>query len=89
MLVVIVKVPALPLAPVSRYTACHNNKQFFHITMSLLCCPVKVPHMFEGGLAPVGLAATTVSPEVPQAPSLLSPARGGCAVTKLSKSKRI
>jgi len=45
--------------------------------------------MLDGGLAPVGLLATTVSPDVPQAPSVVAPAKGGWAVTKLSKSNLI
>jgi len=37
----------------------------------LLCCPVKVPQILEGGLAPVGLVATSASPVVAHTPSMV------------------
>ena len=50
---------------------------------SLLCCPVSVPQMLLGGLYPVGLTATAVSPVVEQVPVGL----GGFVRTRLSKSR--
>jgi hypothetical protein len=35
-----------------------------------LCCPVRVPQILLGGLAPVGLAATAVSPAVLHTPEI-------------------
>jgi len=39
---------------------------YFDKELYLLCCPSKVPQMFEGGLAPVTLTATAVSVQTPR-----------------------